>query len=231
MFARIDFLKRKFGFDPKVIYDIGAYQGTWTNDCKKVFPSATYYQFEANDECKSFLSDNPTFGVLGDKDDIEVSYYKWENNFCKSYLFYTDNLTLLDISEQLKKCILEVDNHLYAQTLLQDCSFYTPQFYRFYINIKPMNDSFIIKFILMMEYIDIENNTIVFDETNTTHLQQLKKINECLKKHSLTHNDLAPRNIRIMKTTEKILIYDWGESFISNYGIDVLENMNRKELS
>ena len=48
--------------------------------------------------------------------DIEVSYYKWENNFCKSYLFYTDNLTLLDISEQLKKCILEVDNHLYAQT-------------------------------------------------------------------------------------------------------------------
>ena len=163
--------------------------------------------------------------------DIEVSYYKWENNFCKSYLFYTDNLTLLDISEQLKKCILEVDNHLYAQTLLQDCSFYTPQFYRFYINIKPMNGSFIIKFILMMEYIDIENNTIVFDETNTTHLQQLKKINECLKKHSLTHNDLAPRNIRIMKTTEKILIYDWGESFISNYGIDVLENMNRKELS
>ena len=83
----------------------------------------------------------------------------------------------------------------------------------------------------MMEYIDIENDTIEFDETNTTHLQQLKKINECLKKHSLTHNDLAPRNIRIMKTTEKILIYDWGESFISNYGIDVLENMNRKELS
>ena len=27
--------------------------------------------------------------------DIEVSYYKWENNFCKSYLFYTDNLTFL----------------------------------------------------------------------------------------------------------------------------------------
>jgi hypothetical protein len=163
--------------------------------------------------------------------DIEVSYYKWENNFCKSYLFYTDNLTLLDISEQLKKCILEVDNHLYAQTLLQDCSFYTPQFYRFYINIKPTNESFIIKFILMMEYIDIENDTIDFDEKNTTHLQQLKEINECLKKHLLTHNDLASRNIKILKSTEKILIYDWGESFISNYGINVLENMNRKELS
>lgn len=163
--------------------------------------------------------------------DIEVSYYKWNNNFCKSYLFYTDNLTLLDISEHLKKCILEVDNHLYAQTLLQDCTFYTPQFYSFYINIKPMNGSFIIKFIIMMEYIDIENDTIEFEETNTIHLQKLKQINECLKKHLLTHNDLAPRNIRIMKNTEKILIYDWGESFISKYGLDVLENMNRKDLT
>ena len=76
MFARLDFLKRKFSFEPKVIYDIGAYNGTWTKDCKKVFPSSTYYQFEANDESKPFLNDNPTFGVLGDEDNKEVTYYK-----------------------------------------------------------------------------------------------------------------------------------------------------------
>jgi FkbM family methyltransferase len=76
MFARIDFLNRKFGFDPKIIYDIGAYEGTWTSDCKHIFPKSTYYQFEANDEKKEFLKENPTFGVLGDKDNLEVNYYK-----------------------------------------------------------------------------------------------------------------------------------------------------------
>jgi FkbM family methyltransferase len=76
MFSRIDYLRRKFNFDPKVVYDIGAFEGIWTRDCKKIYPSSTYYQFEANDEKTSFLHDNPTFGVLGDKDDHEVTYYK-----------------------------------------------------------------------------------------------------------------------------------------------------------
>ena len=76
MFSRLDFLKRKFDFDPRVIYDIGAYEGVWTHSCKKVFPSSTYYQFEANSDKVSSLHDNPTICVLSDKDEDEVTYYK-----------------------------------------------------------------------------------------------------------------------------------------------------------
>lgn len=47
MFQRLAFWKSK-GVNPAVIYDIGANEGTWTNDAKKVFPTAHFELFEAN---------------------------------------------------------------------------------------------------------------------------------------------------------------------------------------
>lgn len=35
-------------FTPRVIYDIGAYHGTWTIDARKIFPTSQYFLFEAN---------------------------------------------------------------------------------------------------------------------------------------------------------------------------------------
>jgi FkbM family methyltransferase len=81
MFARLDVLKKKFGFDPKVIYDIGAHEGVWTKDCKSIFPSATYYQFEANTDQRGKLHDNPRFEVLGNTDDQVVEYFKSKSAF------------------------------------------------------------------------------------------------------------------------------------------------------
>lgn len=124
MFARIDFLKRKFGFDPKVIYDIGAYQGTWTSDCKHIFPKSTYYQFEANDECKPFLSDNPTFGVLGDKDDIEVSYYKTSFHTQTGNSILKENSIFFDESKlTIEKKIMKT-----LDTIVSNKSFPYPDF-------------------------------------------------------------------------------------------------------
>jgi FkbM family methyltransferase len=51
MFRRLAFWKTK-GLNPTVIYDIGANEGSWTRDMKKVFPTARYEEFEANTQHK-----------------------------------------------------------------------------------------------------------------------------------------------------------------------------------
>ena len=76
MFHRMNLVKKMFAFEPKVIYDIGAHTGEWTSNCKKVFPKATYYQFEANADQLPHLHDNPTICLLGNEDDKSVTYYK-----------------------------------------------------------------------------------------------------------------------------------------------------------
>lgn len=44
---RLTILKNK-GFNPKVIYDIGAFNGGWTSYMKSLFPHSNFYLFEAN---------------------------------------------------------------------------------------------------------------------------------------------------------------------------------------
>jgi len=46
MFARLQTLKDK-GYSPKVIFDIGAHKGTWTDQCLNIYNDADYYLFEA----------------------------------------------------------------------------------------------------------------------------------------------------------------------------------------
>jgi FkbM family methyltransferase len=71
MFGRLAFWKSK-GVNPNVIYDIGANDGSWTRDAKKVFPTARYEQFEANAQhAKPGLH----MVLLGDVEK-DVSFYK-----------------------------------------------------------------------------------------------------------------------------------------------------------
>jgi FkbM family methyltransferase len=78
MRERLLCLRNIFGFQPSVIYDIGAHEGLWTRDCKEIFPSATYYQFEADTDKKEKLVNGTKsfFEVLGNEDNKEVDYYK-----------------------------------------------------------------------------------------------------------------------------------------------------------
>lgn len=112
MFSRLDFLRRKFDFHPKVIYDIGAFEGYWTADCKKIFPSSSYYQFEANDDKKSFLHDNPTFCVLGDENDKIVSYYKTNYQIATGNSILKENSIFFDDSKYTieSKCMKTLDS-------------------------------------------------------------------------------------------------------------------------
>lgn len=70
-------LRNDFNFHPTVIYDIGAHEGEWTNDCKKVFPNSSYIQFEADTDKQNILTHNPSFfEVLGNEDGKDVEYFK-----------------------------------------------------------------------------------------------------------------------------------------------------------
>jgi FkbM family methyltransferase len=46
---------RKLGFSPKYCLDIGAYEGTWTHEFKKIFPSCGVLMIEGQTEKSPFL--------------------------------------------------------------------------------------------------------------------------------------------------------------------------------
>lgn len=73
---------KKAGYNPAVVYDIGAYEGYWTNDFLEVFPSAAIYMFEAQEEkeiyFKNITASNPNthyaIALLGTRDGDEVRF-------------------------------------------------------------------------------------------------------------------------------------------------------------
>jgi FkbM family methyltransferase len=73
---RLRFLKTK-GFSPKIIYDIGAYKGDWALEMRRIFNSAQFFLFEANDCHRERLQKLgfPFFiALLGDRKEL-VSFY------------------------------------------------------------------------------------------------------------------------------------------------------------
>ena len=51
MFKKLEKLKNK-NYTPQIIFDIGAYQGVWTDDMLNIYPNCEYYLFEAIPICK-----------------------------------------------------------------------------------------------------------------------------------------------------------------------------------
>lgn len=73
---RLKILKSK-GFCPRVVYDIGAYRGSWTNEIHKVFNEAQFYLFEANEIHQSQLEKLPFpffINVLSDRKESAIFY-------------------------------------------------------------------------------------------------------------------------------------------------------------
>lgn len=77
---------KRAGYNPKVVYDIGAYEGYWTLDFLEVFPGANIYMFEAQTRKETILKNvtakNPNvhyaIALLGAKDGEEVCFIEEE---------------------------------------------------------------------------------------------------------------------------------------------------------
>lgn len=77
---------KKAGYNPAVVYDIGAYEGYWTKDFLDVFPSAAIYMFEAQEKKEIYLKNitalNPNahyaIALLGASDGEEICFEEAE---------------------------------------------------------------------------------------------------------------------------------------------------------
>lgn len=64
------------GFEPKVVYDIGACVLHWTRSAKRVFPDARYILFDAWEPAEKLYTEYEYFiGVLSDKEK-DVTFYQ-----------------------------------------------------------------------------------------------------------------------------------------------------------
>lgn len=78
LLERLKHLKGK-GFQPKVIYDVGAFVGGWTQDVRTIFSDSQFYTFEANriheKSLKTVTGEDKVFiGVLG-AENKPVTFY------------------------------------------------------------------------------------------------------------------------------------------------------------
>jgi hypothetical protein len=46
---------KQIGFEPAIIYDLGAHRGDWTREASRVYPNAQYFLFEANSDHVEYL--------------------------------------------------------------------------------------------------------------------------------------------------------------------------------
>ena len=83
MFQSIQKLKDN-GYEPAVIFDIGAHCGNWTAETLKIYPNSVYHLFEAieYDELGRFSGNsriNVNCGILLDAEEREVKWYQMRN--------------------------------------------------------------------------------------------------------------------------------------------------------
>ena len=83
MFARLQTLKDK-GYSPKVIFDIGAHKGTWTDQCLNIYKDADYHLFEAIeyselDKFREVQNVHVTKGVILNDTITDVDWFEMRN--------------------------------------------------------------------------------------------------------------------------------------------------------
>lgn len=79
--AHVEYLQKMkdSGFEPRVIYDIGACVLHWTHEAAKIWPEAKIIVFDAFEACTHVYEDEKYdyhVGVLSDKDDNIVKFYE-----------------------------------------------------------------------------------------------------------------------------------------------------------
>jgi len=125
-----------------------------------------------------------------------------------------------DVQGWLKTFINEADCQLYANGIMHACNFRTPLMYRVYFDVSE-DDEFTFSVVIQMERIDLSEYKIG-QKFSHSDLERLAPIEQCLTKHKIVHDDLAPRNVGIKD--DEILLIDWGESF---FGEKTIHTQNR----
>lgn len=81
------------GFNPKIIYDIGANHGDWTREMKNLYTESTYHLFEAFEENNKYNTEPSYHNVLLSKEDNKIVDF-----YCIKDGFNTGNSMYLELS-------------------------------------------------------------------------------------------------------------------------------------
>lgn len=76
--AALKRLRNKFGFTPRVIYDIGAHHGKWTHSMRRLFRDAQYILLDANPDnapVLEALGERHCIAALSEKDGVARNLY------------------------------------------------------------------------------------------------------------------------------------------------------------
>jgi FkbM family methyltransferase len=103
MYERLEFWKGK-GFEPSVIYDIGAHNGGWTQEMKKLFPMSQFILFEANAEHQPALQDlSANIVLLGSESREAIPFYKntagcttGNSIYCEKTIYFTSQMATIE---------------------------------------------------------------------------------------------------------------------------------------
>ena len=83
--AHVNYLERlsALGLKPDVIYDVGACVLHWTNEARRIWPTAKYYAFEAMSSCEFLYKEagiDYAMGLLSDRDGKQLDFYQNEEH-------------------------------------------------------------------------------------------------------------------------------------------------------
>ena len=67
---------RRIGFEPRVIYDIGAYNASWSNIIQEIFPDTRVILFDASMSNISYYSNKEYFTTCLSNEKKEVKFYE-----------------------------------------------------------------------------------------------------------------------------------------------------------
>jgi len=110
MFDKINKLKQN-GYEPDVIFDIGAYHGNWTNSMLNIYNNSKYYLFEAidYDELNQFHNNNKIkkFNVVLNEHVADVDWYEMKNT---GDSMFREKTHFFDNCNILKKQTIDLDS-------------------------------------------------------------------------------------------------------------------------
>jgi FkbM family methyltransferase len=102
---------KRLGFEPKTVFDIGAYRGEWSRCAGRVFSAATIHMFEANEENEAFLAKtgNPyVIAALSDKSGKKV-FHMPKAGLATGASFYRENTAFYDDCRMVEKHAFTLD--------------------------------------------------------------------------------------------------------------------------
>ena len=106
-FNRFSALKNR-GLDFKKVLDIGAYEGQWTYNFKKLFPDADVLMIEANEDKQVYLRGIGPYKIaLLSDSEKEVDYFKSQTSISTGNSIYRENTDIPFESEKRKTQTLQ----------------------------------------------------------------------------------------------------------------------------